>query len=67
MVVALGAGFVVIGVNAMTGDRAREDQPPVAGVGSGRPPSRGTRRVVAAAWIVLGLLFVVAAFSHQVP
>lgn len=67
IVVVLGVGFVAIGVNAMFGDPARRARPPVAGVGTGQPPSRGTRRVVAAAWVVLGVLFVVAAFTHQVP
>lgn len=67
VVVALGAGFVLIGVNALVGDRSRRSRAPVAGVGTGRPPSPATRRLVAGAWMVLGVLFVVAAFTHQVP
>ncbi|HXW32715.1 MAG TPA: hypothetical protein VEJ21_06440 [Acidimicrobiales bacterium] len=67
VVVALGGGFVLIGVNALTGDVARRSRPPVAGVGTGRPASAITRRAVAVAWMVLGVLFVVAGFAHLVP
>ena len=67
VVVALGGGFVLIGVNALTGDVARRSRPPVAGVGTGQPPSATTRRAVAVGWMVLGVLFVVAGFAHLVP
>jgi NADH:ubiquinone oxidoreductase subunit 3 (subunit A) len=68
VVAVLGFVFVFIGVNALTGDEARRRRPPLPGsFGAGRPPSPGARRLVAAAWVVLGLLFVVAAFTHQVP
>lgn len=58
---------MLIGVNALAGEGERRRRPPVAGVGSGRPPSRATRWVVAVAWVVLGVVFVVAGFTHQVP
>jgi hypothetical protein len=66
--VVLGIGFVLIGVNALTADPSRRP-PPVPGTGSQSPGagSLATRRVVAAAWIVVGVLFVAGAFAHLVP
>jgi hypothetical protein len=73
VVIVLGGLFVFIGANALVGpaERGGEGETrrrPVAGVGSsGAPPSRRARTVVAAMWVVLGALFLVAAFTHQVP
>jgi hypothetical protein len=66
--VVLGIGFVLIGVNALTADPSRRP-PPVPGTGSENRSDRSlaTRRVVATAWIVVGVLFVVGAFAHLVP
>ncbi|MHB8680613.1 MAG: hypothetical protein ACYDA2_00755 [Acidimicrobiales bacterium] len=69
VVVLLGALFVSMGLHAIAaGDRPAKPRSPVAGSGfDERPPSRTTRRVAGAMWIVLGTLFLVAAFTHQVP
>jgi hypothetical protein len=77
VVVVLGAGFVLLGVNGWAGARpgagpdrsadAPVDRPPVPGVGSETPTSPAGRKIVATAWLVLGALFIVAAFTHQVP
>lgn len=73
VVVVLGGLFVFIGANALVGPSERGGdgetrRHPVAGVGgSGAPLSRRGRTVVAAMWVVLGALFLVAAFTHQVP
>ena len=69
VVVALGSAFVLIGANGLAAGRARRPRPPVPGSGvEDRQSSSPTvRRIVCAAWIVLGVLFVVAAFAHQVP
>lgn len=68
VVIVLGAAFVVIGVNALAGGAAQARRPPIPGsLGGERPGTPWSRRIVAVAWVALGLLFVVAAFTHQVP
>jgi xanthine/uracil permease len=76
VVAVLGAGLVVLGVNGWAGARPRagggadphdKGRRPVPGVGSEVRSSPAGRRIVATAWLVLGVLFIVAAFSHQVP
>jgi hypothetical protein len=83
VVVVLGAGFMLLGVNGWAGARAgsapsdvaggqgRDDRererPGVPGVGSESRTSLAGRKVVATAWLVLGAFFMVAAFTHQVP
>jgi hypothetical protein len=73
VVIVLGGLFVFIGANALVGPAERggvgeSRHHPVARVGgSGTRPSRRGRVIVAAMWVVLGALFLVAAFTHQVP
>lgn len=77
VVLVLGAGFVILGVNGWMAARPRtvEDRsgeghsgrPPVPGVGRGTHASSTERRIVATAWLVVGILFIVAAFTHQLP
>ena len=68
----IGAGFVLMGLNALVRSApdhgAQRPPSPVtgSGFGSGRPSS-GVRTGVAVAWMVLGVLFIVAAFTHLVP
>jgi hypothetical protein len=64
----LGIVFVLIGANALAADPARRP-PPVPGTSSdnGGAGSLATRRIVATAWIVVGLLFVAGAFAHLLP
>jgi hypothetical protein len=77
VVAVVGAGFVLLGVNGWvsarpgpSAERAGADsveRRPVPGVGSETPASPTGRKAVAAAWLLLGVLFMVAAFTHQVP
>jgi len=69
LVVVVGFVFVLIGVNALTTDPPPRPRPPVLGTGSEdpAPTSLAGRRVMGALWTLLGVLFVVAAFTHQVP
>ncbi|HAM01892.1 MAG TPA: hypothetical protein DCQ30_06640 [Acidimicrobiaceae bacterium] len=66
--VVLGIGFVLIGVNALTADPAKRPRPvPGAGGETRSSGSLASRRIVATAWIVVGVLFVAGAFAHLVP
>ena len=68
VVVLLGALFVFIGLNALVGGNTSGPARPVSGTGGGdRAPSRSTRLLVGVAWTVLGALFLLAAFTHNVP
>ena len=76
VVVVIGAVFVVIGLNSalgpsgQSGDAGESEsvRRPVPGVGvTGRAPSRRARLVAGSVWVALGLLFMVAAFTHNVP
>ncbi|HZU79230.1 MAG TPA: hypothetical protein VE991_04890, partial [Acidimicrobiales bacterium] len=69
-VVVVGGIFVFIGLNALA------TAPPVGGGQAGRPvpgassrprASVRTRRIAGTAWTLLGVAFIVAAFTHQVP
>ncbi|MHB8438005.1 MAG: hypothetical protein ACYDD4_02425 [Acidimicrobiales bacterium] len=67
----IGAMFVLIGLNAAlrpSGDESGRPPSPVTGPGYGeRRPSARTRLIVAVMWLTLGVLFIVAAFTNQVP
>lgn len=77
VVLVLGAGFVILGVNgwmAAWSGRAenrtaegRSQRHPVPGVGSDTRASSTERKIVASAWVVVGALFMAAAFTHQLP
>ena len=76
VVLVLGAGFILLGVNGWLAVRSTtspggadegDGQPPVPGVGTGTPTSPAERKIVATAWLVVGVLFIVAAFTHQLP
>lgn len=77
VVLVLGAGFVLVGLNGWMAARstpssggavdADEVRHPVPGVGTGPRASSAERKIVATAWLVVGVLFIVAAFTHQLP
>jgi hypothetical protein len=77
VVLVLGAGFILLGVNGWMAGRSStssggadengDRQPPVPGVGSGTRASSAERKIAATAWLVVGVLFIVAAFTHQLP
>lgn len=77
VVLVLGAGFVILGVNGWMAARSGTEadgaggddrrRAPVPGVGRDARASSAERKIVAGAWLLVGVLFIVAAFTHQLP
>ncbi|MDE3087136.1 MAG: hypothetical protein KGJ77_10280 [Acidobacteriota bacterium] len=68
VVVALGGLFILMGANGLVS--AGQDRPRRSLPGSEwgpRPASPASRRLAGGAWVLLGLFFVIAAFTHLPP